>query len=446
MLSITLRLLISLSLVLTSFLGITAFVLDKAFQKSVKDATQDRLQGYAMALIASAEVRIDGSVYIPDILPIVRFNQSQSGLYAQVTNFKGKILWQSESSNEKVLPKPPNLKNTETLFTIDSIADGELLFNYNYGVSWDVSNRNLGYTINILESLDSYNKETKNFRQTLWLLLGGVALLLLIVQGSLMRWSLKPLRHAALEIESIESGEQSQLQSVYPKELGPLTKNINALIKSNKQHLTRYRNSSSDLAHSLKTPLALLRSASESNDPRYPLEKVVAEQVDQMKKIVDYQLQRASTSGKNPLSKPVNLFSVIHKICNSLDKVYADKKIAANLPMDEELLFFGDESDLFEMLGNVLDNAYKWADSNVQVRIESKPKQLLIHVDDDGPGIDPKLIKKVLERGIRSDERDGTGIGLAVVSEIVQAYDGDINIDKSDMGGCHIGIKLSQNH
>jgi len=447
MLSLTSRLLISLSIVLTCFLGGTGYVLDKAFQESARDATKDRLHGFAMALIAAAEIKIDGSVYIPDLLPIARFNQFNSGLYAQVLNNQGKQLWQSSSTSEKELPQTHQLKNTEATFVISKTPSGEALFNFNYGVSWDLSNKIHVYTINILESLDSYEKEINRFRQKLWLWLGGVSILLILVQGSLMRWSLRPIRTAATEVEEIESGKQTELEQTYPKELQVLTKNLNALMKSNKQHLVRYRNSLSDLAHSLKTPLALLRSASESKDPKSPLEDVVAEQVDQMKQIVDYQLQRASTSGQNPLSKPIDIETIANKINNSLLKVYADKNISSKLEIEPHLQFFGDESDLFELLGNTLDNAFKWAQSHIQIKITTskKSKELRISIEDDGPGIEPQLAQKVLERGIRSDERGGTGIGLAIVNDIVQAYEGSIEIDKSKLGGCSFLIILSQN-
>ena len=447
MLSLTSRLLISLSIVLICFLGGTGYVLDKAFQESTKDATQDRLHGYAMALIAAAEVKFDGSVYIPNILPIVRFNQSNSGLYAQVLNNEGNQLWKSSSSNDKALSQTQQLKSTESTFNIATIPSGETLFNFNYGVSWGLNNKDYVYTINIFESLDAYHKEINRFRQKLWIWLGGVSILLILVQGFLMRWGLKPIRDAAEEIEKIETGDQTTLEKSYPKELKILTKNINALMNSNKQHLNRYRNSLSDLAHSLKTPLALLRSESESKDSKNALDEVIAEQVDQMKQIVDYQLQRAATSGQNPLSKPIDIEAITNKINKSLLKVYADKNISSIVNIQNDIHFAGDESDLFELLGNTMDNAFKWAKSNIKISIQSSKTshQLSITIEDDGPGIEPSLAKKVLQRGIRSDERGGTGIGLAISHDIVQAYNGSIEIDQSSLGGALFLIKLSQN-
>ncbi len=445
MLSLTSRLSISLSIVLAGFLGATGYVLDKTFQETIKEATEDRLQGYAMALIAAAEVRFDGHVYIPTTLPITKLNLVYSGLYAQVVNDKGEVLWQSSSASEQTLPLVEPLDNLAVMFGINIAPSGESLFNYRYGISW---NKEHAYTINILESLDAYTNQTQKFQEKLWTWLGGASLILLIVQALLMRLSLRPLRKAALEIEKIKRGEQSELKSTYPNELRALTKNLNGLMKSNKQHLSRYRHSLADLAHSLKTPLALLRSAGESNDPKFPLDKVVSEQVDHMRKIVDYQLQRASTSGHNPLSKPVNIKKICVKINNSLAKVYADKSVHSTLDIEKDCLFLGDESDLYELLGNTMDNAYQWARTQINISIctpENDPDSLAIYIEDDGPGMDSNFAKKALLRGIRSDEREGSGIGLAMVNDIIQAYNGTITIGQSHLGGCKLSIQLPQN-
>ena len=412
------------------------------------NAAQYHLLDSAMALIATAEVETDGRVYIPDYIPMPRLNQLNSGLYAQIINSSGEIIWRSDSAEELPLPPVDHIKNTKDAFNIITLSSGEEMFNYRYGVTWELSNDLDVYTINFLESLDTYKNEINHFQQQLWVSLGGFSLLLIAIQGTLMRWSLRPLRTAAKEIEKIESGQQSALKNNYPKELQSLTQNINGLIKSNKQHLSRYRHAVSDLAHSLKTPLALLRSASESDDPTHPLEKVVPEQVNQMRKIVDYQLQRASTSGQTPLSKPIVINSIVTKINDSLTKVYAEKSISSKLIIKPDLLFFGDESDLFELLGNTMDNAYKWANSEIQLTIAHKAKNsnhLLITIEDDGPGIEANLVEKVLERGIRSDERSGSGIGLAMVNDIVQAYNGSISLQESHLGGCKFTITLTQN-
>jgi len=444
----TSRLLIALSVVLTAFLGLTGYTLDKAFQESARTAVKDRLQGRVLALIAAAEVKMNGSIFIPDVLPIVRFNQPRSGLYGQISNNKGEKLWKSPSLDEKSLPVVKLSTSTEIKF--EKVRhENEELFSYNFGVSWDLSNKVHIYTVSVAETLESYNKETIQFRNRLWMWLGGVAFVLLAVQGTILSWSLRPLRRAALEIEKIESGEQESLRGRYPKELRGLTKNLNGLIESNQEHLERYRHSLSDLAHSLKTPLALLQSTTETEDEIGPFRQIVAEQVDQMKKIVDYQLQRAATSGQKPLAQPVEIKTIASKISASLGKVYADKNVNCEIIINDDLFFQGDESDLFELLGNLIDNAFRWCQQLVRVSAElgqdaEGEAQIFISIEDDGPGIDEHMAARVLERGIRSDEKGGHGIGLAVVNNIVGAYQGNMEINRSELGGAWFLISLPQ--
>jgi len=448
MLSLTSRLLIALSVVLTLFLGLTGYTLDKAFQESARAAAKDRLQGHVMTLIAGSELKLDGSIYVPNILPIVHFNQPNSGLYGQIVDSKKTILWKSASLAHANLPVVAELKPTEIKFEQADSSIDEPLFSYSFGVSWDITNKVHLYTVTVAENLETYQKQTKLYREKLWGWLGALAILLLAVQGSILRWSLSPLRKAANEIEHIESGEQLALKSKYPDELRVLTRNINALISSNQTRLNRYRHSLSDLAHSLKTPLALMQSAKQANDTTMPLEQVVNEQVAHMKQIIDYQLQRAATSGQSPLSKPINVETILNKIHDSLQKVYHDKGVNCELKIDKNSQFHGDESDLFELIGNLMDNAFKWCHSTIKITIISCQSRehedtLFIAVEDDGPGIDEKLATRVMERGIRSDEKGGSGIGLAIVNDIVNAYQGSLEIQASALGGAAFNVTLS---
>ncbi len=439
------------SIVLGAFLGLTGYALDQAYQRSAKEAVKERLQGHVMTLVASAQVKLNGMIYIPEFLPIVRFNQINSGLYAIIANNQEEALWRSPSLGNLTFPVMSLSENTESRFSLIKDSLGRPLFNYSYGVSWDSVNKTHVYTINVAESLDNYRQEIDRFRQLLWMWLGGASLLLLTVQGLILRWSLRPLRKAAEEIALIEQGKQERIKGFYPKELTALTKNLNALIASNRVHLQRHRNALSDLAHSLKTPLALMRSASESRQADMPLESVVAEQVDQMQKIVDYQLQRAATAGRVPLSKPVPVAPITQKIANSLVKVYAEKPVKVAIDVEENILFYGDESDLYELLGNVLDNAFKWCKSRVDIGITSNTtgkeaaKGLQITVDDDGPGVDPQLADEIVKRGVSSDKNGGSGIGLAIVRDILQAYEGQLRIEKSPLGGARFVLLLTAN-
>jgi two-component system sensor histidine kinase PhoQ len=224
-----------------------------------------------------------------------------------------------------------------------------------------------------------------------------------------------------------------------------LTDNLNALLASQREHLDRHRHTLSDLAHSLKTPLAVIRGELDKGPTPAELPTIIGEQVRRMSEIVDYQLQRAATSGRLPLSAPLSVANAAYKIVNSLNKVYADKRVSCQIQAAEDAYFHGEEGDLLEVLGNLLDNAYKWCEQRVMVNADlDQSHGLRLRVEDDGPGITPQKADAVLHRGVRDDSSNpGHGIGLAIVQDIVRVYGGRLHIEKSDaLGGAKITLVL----
>jgi len=450
MLSLTSRLLIAGSIILSAFLGLTGYALDQTYQQSAKKSVEDRLLGQVMTLIAAAQVKLDGTIEIPPNLPISIFSQVETAFYGKIIDKDGNVTWSSPSMRDRDFHGLKLNNITQTVLTQTHDSYGLELFNLSYCVTWDTVHNEPIYTINIAETTEAYNQEISHFRNLLWIWLGGVSIVLLVAQWIVMRWGLSPLRLAADEIVHIEQGEQSEIEGAYPSELKTLTTNLNALISSNREHLTRHRNALSDLAHSLKTPLALMRSAGESSpDGDKALKKAITQQTDQMQQIIDYQLQRAATSGRIPLTKPVEVEKVVNKIVNSLAKVYVEKPINFNVDIDKPCLFFGDESDLFEILGNLIDNAFKWCHHQVNISIhvrsdKKKRRYLSMIIEDDGPGIDKDITENITDRGVTSATKQGTGIGLAIVKDIIEAYHGEIDINKSSLGGASFELKFMQ--
>jgi two-component system sensor histidine kinase PhoQ len=252
----------------------------------------------------------------------------------------------------------------------------------------------------------------------------------------------------AREIEEIETGEREALAGDYPRELEGLTGNLNALIRSGRARLQRYRDSLSDLAHSLKTPLAVLRSS--TGEVPEQTREVIREQVDRMDQTIEYQLQRAATSGRSALATPVEVAPVAERIGRTLNKVYADKSLSLALEVGDEAVFVGDPGDLTELIGNLMDNACKWARRAVRLRVRNTDDEdpsrsrLVIEVEDDGPGIAEGQRAKVLERGVRADSLvPGQGIGLAVVREMVEeVYGGQVEITDSELGGALVRLTV----
>jgi two-component system sensor histidine kinase PhoQ len=245
----------------------------------------------------------------------------------------------------------------------------------------------------------------------------------------------------------------SSLRGRYPRELALLTNNINELIESEREHLIRYRNTLGDLAHSLKTPLAVLRTRIEngSNDDMDGLREVVRSQVARMDGIVAYQLARAATTGHQVFAAPIAIDPHVESLVQSLEKVYARKNVLCEFDLDPTARFYGELGDLLELLGNLLENAFKWANHRVLLSTQTltvAPQRragLLISVEDDGPGIPPEKVEHLLQRGVRGDERvQGHGIGLSIVQDIVRAYRGELSVERSDeLGGARFVLRFS---
>ena len=443
-LSLTARLLLAGSIALTAFLGITGLILDRSFRDYAQQTLQERLEAETVGLVAAAVLDDDGTLHFPTALPEARYNAIDSGLYAQVVSNDGRQRWQSPSMEELNVSLPHDIAPGQRLFRQLSVG-GIDLEAFSLGISFDV-NRAVreGFTFSVAENLAAFNDQLTAFRRSLWGGLGSAALILLAVQGIVLHWSLAPLRAVAEDLADIESGRHQLLAGSYPREMRGLTDNLNALLASQREHLDRHRHTLGDLAHSLKTPLAVLRGELEKATPAPELPAVIGEQVRRMSEIVDYQLQRAATSGRLPLSAPLALGAAARKVANSLNKVYADKGVECRIVADDDALFHGEEGDLLEVLGNLLDNAYKWCRGQVILHATDYQGSLQLSVEDDGPGIAAQQVEAVIARGVRGDTSSpGHGIGLAIVQDIARVYAGRLSIEPSPaLGGAKITLLL----
>lgn len=432
------RLLLSAAVVVVAFFGLAGFALEKAFRDAAQKAIQDRLQAHIYTLLASIDIDRHGNLRQPHHLHEARFSSPGSGLYAYVFSH-GRLLWRSASALAIDIPSQ-TLESGASIFTHQ--RDKHDLWVLYYGVSWETTGgRPFPLVLAVAEDAQSLARQVTDFRQTLWLWLGGSGIFLLIFQGLAMRWNLRPLEVIARDLEAIEGGRKDHLEGDYPIELQGLTGNLNALLQSERAHLERYRNSLADLAHSLKTPLAVLRGLPALAGPCQEISINVSEQIDRMQTLVDYQLQRAAARGARGSLGPVSIRPLLDKIRSSLQKVYAGKGIVCDLNGDDCLCFM-DSGDLYELGGNLLDNAFKWCRQRVSITIEAVDEPgkrhpgLKLTVEDDGPGIPEAMRREVLQRGIRADQStQGHGIGLAIVQDLVQLHQGTLSYSQSSLGG-----------
>lgn len=431
---------------LLAFLGLTGAILDRAFADSTQQAVRDRLQGHIYTLLASADL-IDGELFVPDELPEPRLSRPGSGLYAMITA-AGESVWRSTSTLDLALPISGSLSPMDIRFAGPAPAGDERVFLLSMGVVYeDESGRDRRFGFHAAENLQAYDAQIQRFRGSLWRWLGGVVFVLLLVQGGILAWSLRPLRLVADQVAEVENAKREQLDGRFPAEIAGLTSNLNALIRSEREHLERYRRSLSDLAHSLKTPLAVMQAALESRDDK--VREVMSDQLTRMDDIVAYQLQRASTAGHATLSSPIPVAPQVEQIVASLEKVHAAKQVSCEFEIDDDAQFSGERGDLLELLGNLVENAFKWCGQRVLISAQVIPAEsgrrqgLRLEVHDDGPGIPEDKLEHVLQRGVRADQRvQGHGIGLSIVQDIVDAYHGTLSIRRSELGGARFVVEI----
>jgi two-component system sensor histidine kinase PhoQ len=439
------------ALVLLVFVALTSLALEQAFQASARSARDERLLGQLYLLMAAADSEGDG-LTLPRDLAEARFSLPGSGLYAQVSDAKGEPVWRSPSAVGQDIPFDNRLAPGVRRFHKAKDADGRAYFVEGFGVTWSIGPVPRGYTFSVAEDLQPYEEELARFRVSLFGWLGAMSLLLLGALLVALRWGLAPLRKVADEVAAVEAGRQMRLRGEYPAELRALTENLNALLANEAARQARLGNALADLAHSLKTPLAVLRGAlDEGGDPLVAeptldksLKGSLKEQIRRMDEIVAYQLERARGRPTATLSRPVPLGPAVERLLGALTKLHADRTLRVEVDLAPGLVFRGAEGDLLEVVGNLLDNAFKWCRRRVRVgAARSEAGMLVLLVEDDGPGIPEALAAGLGERGARADQSaPGHGIGLAVVREICEAYGGDLRITRSRLGGALVRVRF----
>ena len=449
--SLSTRLLVSVSVLLILFFGVTILALDFVFQDLSRRAIQDRLEIQVIALLSASEEDSSGGLR-PDQLAEPRFDNPGSGLYGEVLRADGLPSWRSKSLTGTGIVFP-HVRTGERRFGELQRADGAPVLSLSMGIEWQFRNGVMRpFVYSVAESLEPYYAQLNRLRGRLF---GWFSVLMVLLLGAfalLQRRLLAPLRRVEHEIEAIEAGDLTELGSGYPRELLGITTNLNALLRSERERLARYRNTLGNLAHSFKTPLAVMRNLLSTQQGReLNVSRQLDEQVGRMDDIVKYQLRRAAAAGGAGLgTAPTDVRDALEALRGALLKVYVERGLTCELTVAEGCTFTGDREDLTEIAGNLLDNSFKWARTTVRITADrvvspaARRDGLRLVIEDDGPGIPLESRARVLERGARLDERvAGQGIGLSVVRELVELNGGIIDIDKSALGGARIEVKIA---
>lgn len=443
--SIKSRLTLVSMIVLVIFMILTAIALERAVVKRALAAEEDRQQLLVYGLLAAVDRNRSGmSITVAsERLFESSLLTRDSGLNALLYNQRREVIWRSRSVSES-FSDIDALHPGDWQFRILN-ENGKPYFRLAFALQWpDVRDRLQRYDVVIWQDARQYFKQRDRFRQTLWAWLILTTVLLLVVMYLVMMWSLRPLKQVGREVKAIEDREQDGFESTYPKELTPLTENLNILLNREKHQRQRYRNAMDDLAHSLKTPLAVLKGFSVDKGLNPEETATLREQVDRMDQIVSYQLQKATGVSGGEIVRPVEIISLIEKVLSALQKVYRDKDIRLDVVLPEEIYLRMDEGDFLEVIGNLLDNAFKYGNNHVRVtswRLNSA--ETGIGIEDNGGGLNEEEIKKLLNRGARLDQvHEGQGIGLAVVADIVKTYNINLSFGRSELGGLKVDLIL----
>lgn len=490
--SISARLLTGTAIVLAIFVLLTGLSVSYSVKKRAETALFDRLQGLIYGILGATEIEDEQRPVVNDLaLPDRRLNQVTSGLYAEVIGNGGMQLWESQSTS-KPLPTVAYSPIGEWIFDAISQPNSKDVHRMQMATIWELdSGEEIPFIVHVVADADVLAGQLRRFDRTLWASLLASALGLLLLQLLILNRSLQPLRHIGSELDEIEQGSRERLSEDVPKELKPLASSINLLLVSEKNRHEQYRHLLTDLAHSLKTPLSVLKNlgvsrhnskerqtlqdARDSEDmtrfkrpePSKPrtdekiqiklgeqslsdehantqtsINQVINEQTDQMQNTVDRYLQRAAMRTPQYLSKPISPTPVMTKLCASLSKIYHDPAPTFDIEIDELFQVRLADIDLYEVLGNVLDNACKYGACHIRVTSNSNTRQLTI--DDDGPGFPTEFGRPLTDRGVRADTAiEGQGVGLAATMQLMQSYGGDLKLDSSPSGGARVILQFS---
>ncbi|MGQ7957512.1 sensor histidine kinase [Pseudomonas sp. SP16.1] len=405
-----------------------------AFDRGLRSYLQEDLRDEAQGLLA-ALVRGPAGLQLDERRLDPSFQRQFSGHYFRI-DFEDRS-WRSRSLWDRELLRPdgPGMQA--------ELGDGPhgqrlLVYRADY--------RRYGENLSISVAQD-YAPVLRSFRRMQWLGLGmgGAALLLiLIAQRYTVRRALRPLERVRQQIAQLQQGQRSELDTEVPEELEPLVAQTNRLLAHTEDTLKRSRNALGNLGHALKTPLAVLTSLAGRDElAAHPaLRASLREQLAQIEQRLSRELGRARLAGEALPGARFDCAQELPGLFATLAMIH-DRGLSLDWQAPPGLMLPWDREDLLELLGNLLDNACKWAERRVRLSIEEGAEGYRLCVDDDGPGIDAERREAVLGRGTRLDEQvAGHGLGLGIVRDIVEAWSGRIELQDSPLGGLRVAVRL----
>ncbi len=439
---------------------ITGIALSTLYRHAVERAFDRRLDVYLRTLVADVASPEEGSDRFPQSIGEPLFELPLSGWYWQVTRLDTKKpeVHSSRSLWDAGLPKLPDGGAASPADAREGYAQGPEEQNLR------IVERNIDlgddgrYLIEVAGDASEIDEETHSFDRAIGATFLALTIALLLTTALQVRFGLAPLKRISASLAAIRSGRAERLEGDFPVEIAPLARETNALIDANREIVERARTHVGNLAHALKTPLSVIvnEATTRGNDP---LAHKVLEQTDIMRDQVARQLERARLAARSTVvSALIDVPPVVTALARTMEKLHRERDIAIDVDVPAHASFRGEQQDLEEMVGNLVDNACKWAQSRVAIEvIADRPvaegdrsnveggvkSRVRIIVDDDGPGLSPAEREQVALRGQRLDEtKPGSGLGLSIVVELAKLYGGVLTLGTAPIGGLRTELAL----
>ncbi|MCW8329983.1 ATP-binding protein [Photobacterium sp. SDRW27] len=407
------------------------YVVPSFIKSYLIDQEKQQLYLYLDELTGLADVDSTGKLSLPSKLSNPRFQSPYSGLYWALsvndTQIRSRSLWDTQiSGNEEdgyIGPNEQSLLVVKRKFFLPEIDEPVELA--------------------IAANQDKLVATLQQLTHGLWIILLTMAIGILVLTWLQVSWSLWPLRKLQNNLKKVREGQSTELTGFYPAEIRPVIDDLNALLFHYQELLERARNHAGNLSHALKTPIAVLNNEVGLLDEN--TKQKLSPPLLQLQQHIDYHLGRARMAGAaNILAAKTAPSTRVDAISLAMDKVYANRGVVLVNELDSELNVAVEKRDLDEIIGNLIENSYKWSKSLIRVhQSDTNSQQVSIIIEDDGPGIDKSKYESVLKRGVRLDESTpGTGLGLNIVSELAHSYRGSLTLSNSALGGLKAELVL----
>lgn len=412
--------------------------LDRVLVNAVSDNFDDQMEYVLTAMIASSEIGPDGEVRLNRPLGDQRFLEPNSGLYWQISG-RNKMPFPSRSLWDRTLRVDFSHTDSEPHFRNSSEFAGEPLRIVERAIVLpDSQTRWIFMVAQSRESLDAQITELRTVLATAFAVLAFGLIIMAALQTFYGLW---PLRDVRREIAAMRSGKQRRIQEVLPDEVMPMVNELNALLDHNEKQAEEARRHAGNLAHALKTPLTVIMNSATAQAP--DLTETVIREATTMRRQVDHHLARARAVGRRGHSHSrAEVWQSLESVERAVGRLY--RHVRLDMAGNKEVAVRVERQDLDEMIGNLVENAAKYGGGSVFVTVEDQGEMVAIIIEDDGRGIPEKDRARIFDRGVRLDSgKPGTGLGMAIVRDVAEIYNGTIELDESeDMGGLLVRLKL----